>query len=193
MDKRERLLTAAIDCLARFGWARTTTREIVASAGAHLPDVNYYFGSKGRLMHEAAVHAARRWAQGPLADAAEVASDAPAERLTEVLARFLATLESDRSDAVAAVEAFAQAERSEPLRAELGTAYEEFRVAVGDSVAGAAGRPAALETRALASVLIALFDGLALQSLLDPGGMPPADELVRALALVAASTAEPDS
>lgn len=190
MSTRERLLDAAIRCLASEGWARTTTRRIISLARAHPPDINYYFGSKQALMHQAAVQVTRRWAQGPLRDASEISAEqisgggisaepAP-EHLTLILDRFLAALAADRSDAVAALEAFAQAERAETLRDDLAAAYAQFRTAVTAAITGR-GAAAGPEAGALASALIALFDGLAIQWLLDPRALPAADELVTAL------------
>ncbi|MEH3131180.1 MAG: TetR/AcrR family transcriptional regulator [Mycolicibacterium neoaurum] len=189
MSTRDRLVDAAIRCLAEDGWARTTTRRILAVAGAHAPDVNYYFGSKDGLMHEAAVRVTRRWAQGPLRQAdATAGATADADtgaRLTAVLQRFLDNLHADRTDAVAAIEVFAQAERSEALRSELRDAYEDFRAAVGDIARPQTAEWNSSEIRALATVLIALFDGLAVQSVFDPDGVPGASDLVHALAILA--------
>ncbi|AQA04220.1 hypothetical protein BVC93_19315 [Mycobacterium sp. MS1601] len=169
--------------MADDGWARTTTRRILAVAGAHAPDVNYYFGSKEGLMHEAAVRVTRRWAQGPLRHASEPTDADARTRLTDVLGRFLDSLQEDKSDTVAAVEVFAQAERSDALRAEMRTIYEDLRVEVGRSVGDGP------ESRAAATVLIALFDGLAVQSLFDPDGVPSAAELVNALTKLAQAAA----
>lgn len=80
---------------------------------------------------------------------------------------------------------FAQAERSEALRSELRDAYEDFRAAVGDNTFPQTADWKSSEIRALATVLIALFDGLAVQSVFDPDGVPPASDLVHALAILA--------
>ncbi|MGB3485929.1 MAG: TetR/AcrR family transcriptional regulator [Mycobacterium sp.] len=188
MSTRDRLLDAAICCLADDGWARTTTRRILAAAGAHAPDVNYYFGSKEELMREAAVRVTRRWSQGPLRHMGELVDTDPRTCLTEILERFLANLKQDKRDAVAAVEVFAQAERSEQLRTELRTVYEELRTTVGDGVEELA---EGADTRSLATVLIALFDGLAVQSLFDPDNLPSASALVDALAALSTVAAAP--
>ena len=51
-DTRTRLLDAAEHLFAENGIARTTLRQITASAGANLAAVNYHFGSKRVLLHE---------------------------------------------------------------------------------------------------------------------------------------------
>lgn len=177
MGTRERLLEAAIGCLQTRGYARTTIREIVAAASSHLPAVNYFFGSKERLLHEATVQALLRWSQATLASTEASAPLDPRSRLRVSVERFLAAIRGDRSGLVAAVEAFAQAERDEALRARLAGTYDDLRAAIalgGDD-----------DSRAVASVLIALLDGLALQCLLDPQRAPTAPEVVRSLDAVA--------
>ncbi len=173
-DARERLLEAAIESLQENGYARTTTREIVARAGLHLPAVNYYFGSKERLLQDAIVEALRRWGETTMKSTdAAAAEGAPAEtQLRRSLERYSATLADDRPYIVAAVEAFAQASRSDELRERLAGAYDEFREVVIASITRSAveagGNPDATQVRAIASTLIALFDGLAVQWLIDP-------------------------
>ncbi len=189
MTARERLLEAAIRCLESTGYARTTTRDIVATAGSHLPAVNYYFGSKERLLEEAVVEALRRWAETTMVVARAPAGGTPRERLFRSVDRFLATLEESRPYVVAAVEAFAQAERSDELRRRLAEAYDDFRLEVARTLAATDiedgdARP---ESRHLASVLIALFDGLAVQWLLDDERVPSADEVTASLELMAAA------
>jgi AcrR family transcriptional regulator len=177
MSTRERLLEAAIGCLQTRGYARTTIREIVAAANSHLPAVNYFFGSKERLLHEATVQALLRWSQATLASTEAPAPLDPRSRLRVSVERFLAAIRGDRSGLVAAVEAFAQAERDEVLRARLAGAYDDLRTEIalgGDD-----------DSRAVASVLIALLDGLALQCLLDPQRAPTGPEVVRSLDTVA--------
>ena len=197
MTPRERLLEGAIEVLRREGYARTTTRQIVAEAGLHLPAVNYYFGSKERLLHDAIVEALRRWGETTM-KVVDAAHGGPHERLRGGLERFLWTLGEARPYVVAAVEAFAQAERSEELRGRLAEAYREFREVVAESVHRALGaEPDDLPQErvlAFASTMIALCDGLAIQWLIEPTATPDAGEVIEslgALAVVAGAPASP--
>ncbi len=192
MTPRERLLEASIHCLREQGWAKTTTRQIVARARMHVPSVNYYFGSKERLLHDAAVEALRRWTATTM-DAVHPSPDDPGGELRRSVERFLDTLEADRPYVVAAVEAFAQAERSDELRERLADAYATFRSLVVERI-----QPGATETETrtsgalpLASVLIALFDGLALQRLIAPNDMLSADEVLAGLAALSHIASRP--
>ena len=186
METRERLLEAAIAVLRTHGYARATTRAIVGEAGAHLPSVNYFFGSKDRLLQEAVIEGLRRWGRSTMAEYDQPTSGTPRDRLAQRLERFYATLEDDRSYVIAAMEAFAQAERDDDLRRQLASAYDEFRLVVL-----AALRPerrsdeADLATEALANVLIALFDGLAIQWLLNPAGGSRQPDVLEGLAALA--------
>lgn len=179
MDTRERLLEAAITLLHEQGYARTTTRQIVAEADAHVPAVNYFYGSKDRLMLEAVEEALRRWITTTMDAAHRVDAAHPRERLRISIEQFLTTLDTDRKYVVAAVEAFAQAERSDELRNRLADAYRDFRSVVAHAVDET--EPASSTTINIATVLIALFDGLALQWLLDPERIPSADQILDAL------------
>lgn len=190
VDPRTRLLEAAIDCLQERGYARTTTRDIVAAAGSHLPAVNYYFGSKERLLSEAIVEALRRWTDSAMAVGADPAAPTSGERLRRSLEAFLADLRSDRRYVVAAAEAFAQAARSETLRDRLAEEYRLTRAQVADDVVAAVAGPSGdTDAAAVASVLMALFDGLAIQWLLAPDEVPDAGQVMRALGLLAGTAA----
>lgn len=193
MDQREALVEAAITCLQERGYARTTTRDIVAAAGSHLPAVNYYFGSKDALLGQAITEALRRWMETTMAVARDPAPATAAERLRRSVDRFLGSLETDRAYVVAALEAFAQAPRSEELRRRLAAEYRAARAqvvasaqATSDEVDGVEGLDHG-ELSGVATVLLALFDGLAIQWLLAPEETPSADRVLHSLSLLAAT------
>ncbi|MBX3146054.1 MAG: TetR/AcrR family transcriptional regulator [Gemmatimonadales bacterium] len=50
---RDRLIGATLECFERFGMEGTTVRRIADLAGVNVAAVNYYFGSKDRLVDEA--------------------------------------------------------------------------------------------------------------------------------------------
>ncbi|WP_017618233.1 TetR/AcrR family transcriptional regulator [Nocardiopsis gilva] len=195
MDQRDRLIEAAIRCLQERGYAHTTTRDIVAAAGAHLPAVNYYFGSKEELLKAAITRALRTWTESVMAVTEDAITTAnPQDRLRGAMGAFLGSLEENRGFAIAAVEAFAQASRGDGLREHLADEYQLARDAIAERIPAVAGKaadgqapPADDDVQSLASVLLALFDGLTVQWLMAPGRIPDADQIVRALALVSAA------
>ena len=183
------MLEAAVTCLQEKGYARTTTREIVATAGSHLPAVNYYFGSKERLLQDAIVEALRQWCRSTMEVATDPSPLPVSERLQRSVDTFFASLTSERANAAAAMEAFTQATRDEGLRRRLAQAYEEFREELAGALAAQAERdsveaPIEAEVTDLTSVLIALFDGLAIQWLLDPERSPDGSRVTRSLEML---------
>ncbi|MQA86084.1 MAG: TetR family transcriptional regulator [Streptosporangiales bacterium] len=195
MDQRKALLEAAISCLQQRGYARTTTRDIVAAAGAHLPAVNYYFGSKERLLAAAIVEVLRRWAQATMEIANDPSPIPAQERLHRTLDGFLGSLAANHAYVVSAMEAFAQAPRNDELRDRLADEYQLARDEIAATITAVAkdegGALDGVETEDLASVLLALFDGLAIQWLMDPDRVPSADRAVRSLRILASAVADP--
>jgi hypothetical protein len=83
------------------------------------------------------------------------------------------------------VEAFPQTIRSEELRATMAAAYAEARQVGGETFRRSLGREgvevAPRDGEVLASLLIALCDGLILQWLLDREGLPSSADVMGAL------------
>src|SRR5512146_1439764 len=123
---RERLLEAAIVCLRERGYARTTSRDLVAASGTNLASIGYHFGSKERLLNVAVGEAFQRWLKPLVALAAEPGPATPLERLARSLTGVFDTLEENRSLVAAALEAWAQVARSEELHAEMAATYDDF-------------------------------------------------------------------
>ncbi len=183
-NHREQLLQGAIQCLQSKGYARTTARDIATASGANLASIGYHFGSKEALLNEALVSAFMQWTEqiGEITLAAAEAS--PLQRLAIAWEETLDGFRKHHMLVVAFVEAMAQVERSEELREQMAAHYQSIRTAVailiGKSL-GANQEQSADETRALASLLIALCDGFALQWLLDPQGIPDMRPLLDAV------------
>lgn len=181
---RERLLEAAIACLREKGYARTTARDLVAASGTNLASIGYHFGGKEALLNEAVAEACRRWAAE-----VEAATFAPeeasiAERLETSLAAVVDRLDELRPFLVAFTEAFPQAVRADELRATMAGMYEVIRARTTDLIQRGladAGVPLSdAHARTLASVYLAVCDGLILQWLLDPSQTPRAREIIEA-------------
>jgi AcrR family transcriptional regulator len=181
---REQLIKGAIRCLQSKGYAHTTARDIAAASGANLASIGYHFGSKEGLLNEAMIRlfARRNWRVGNSAFAAEDAT--PLERLRATFVAASQVFEAPRPLFISFVEAIAQAGRSQELREQLAAHYRDARRATGEAVRAMLG-PAAERLEAdpevMASLLMALFDGLVLQWLLEPDAVPSGDELMTAL------------
>ena len=183
-NHRERLLSGALTCLREKGYARTTARDIAAASNSNLGSIGYHFGSKEALLNEAIREGFADWT----AQVGEVAfAEAGATPLDRGRASWVAltdTFKEHRPLMVAFVEALAQAERSDELRRQLADIYEEGRAAISGMVAASLEEPAiaASDVRAVASLLIAICDGLMLQWLVDPEHAPSGQELIAGLA-----------
>ena len=186
-NHRERLVEGALSCLRERGYARTTAREIASAAGANLGSIGYHFGSKEALVTEAMGQGFRDWTEHIAGQVLQSEATTPLERLRVSWATMTDSFEEQRPLLLAFVEALAPAARSPDLRRRLGALYEEMREGIALLVAASLddlGPDPSPTTRTLASLLIAVCDGLVLQWLLDPERTPSGDELVDAIEAV---------
>jgi AcrR family transcriptional regulator len=196
VSNREHLIEGAILCLQSKGYAQTTARDIAAASGANLASIGYHFGSKEGLLTEALVRilAERNKRIGQVMSTDDDAS--PLEGLTRSVEAVRRIFGRHRPLLVAFVEAITQAERSSSLREQMASNYREARRGAAAMLSRSLG-PQATRLRTdpelMASVLIAIFDGLLIQYLLDPSDTPKGDELVEALADWMALAIERDS
>jgi AcrR family transcriptional regulator len=175
-------LEAAITCLQEKGYARTTSRDLVAVSGTNLASIGYHFGSKERLLNIAVAEAFQRWLKPLVALAAEPGPVTPLERLALSLSGVLDSLEENRPLVAAALEAWAQMSRSEELHAEMVATYDDFHrvIAVTTKEAFAQVGAPDVDADALAALIIAIFDGLLVQWQLDPERTPSAERMTSA-------------
>jgi AcrR family transcriptional regulator len=183
---RERLLAGAMRCLREKGYARTTARDVVTASDTNLASIGYHFGSKEALLDEAIARGFQDWA-AEVERAMLASPDAgAAERFAASLEAMIGRFEELRPYLVAFVEALPRALRSAELRELLAGAYADCRAA-GAALARAAIEAEGLEigdaeARDLASVGMAICDGLLIQWLLDPSATPSSDRVIAALA-----------
>jgi AcrR family transcriptional regulator len=202
MGHREALLEGAIKCLQTKGYSRTTARDLVAASGTNLRSIGYHFGSKEQLLDEALMEAFLRWLTPLLAAISALEPHDPAQRLEQAWAELLGSVEANRPLLVSWFEALAQAERSEKLRTRMAKSYEHFRLVVSAAIRSALERQGGasadrMKLEVAASMLIALFDGLAVQLLVDPKSAPDTQALLSALRglldrVVSSTTKSPD-
>jgi AcrR family transcriptional regulator len=182
---REELLAAARRLLEDKGYARITTRDLVAASGTNLHSIGYHFGSKAGLLNAAIGEVFEEWteklAQIAMADPAAT----PVERGRRAWAAMLDSLPTTRNLLLSYVEALAQAERTVSLREQFAEQYRRCRQRVAVLVAESLGDgsdPADPRCQAVASFVIAICDGLSVQWLLDPEGAPTSANLTAGLA-----------
>jgi len=192
---REQLLAAARRLLEERGYAHITARDLVAASNTNLASIGYHFGSKAQLLNAAIEASFEEWAEQL---AALVMADPQATPIQRGMATWVTALESlpgRRPMLQAYVDAVGQAQREPQLREQLAGHYRRARARVAGLVAlsfddgTAADDPRCL---AIATFVIAVCDGLALQWLLDPDATPDGTQLLEGLARVWAASF-PDS
>ena len=178
---REALLEGALRCLQERGYARTTARDIVAASGTNLGSIVYHFGTKEALLNEAVSEGFQRWLREIESIALDERPDEPvAVTLQRSLGAMFASIDDNRALFVAFTEAIPQAERTEELRLRLAEGYRRARRRIAELVEQAIGADAPSEV--IASLLLALGDGLMLQYVVDPENAPGAEEVMAGLA-----------
>jgi AcrR family transcriptional regulator len=93
---RERIVDAAVDCLVRLGWEKTTISEVAGQAGVSRPTVYAHFRSKDDLFVEVAGRAAQRISERVVA-AAEATATSGAEFVVETVVTTLREYRGDPS------------------------------------------------------------------------------------------------
>jgi AcrR family transcriptional regulator len=180
MGHREDLLVAARRLLESKGYARITARDLAAESGTNLASIGYHFGSKEGLLNEVIRTVFDEWIEQLAAIAMADPDAAPLDRARATWSALLAGLPKRRALLLSYVEAMAQADRAPHLRRQFAEHYQGVRARVAGLVARSLhGAISADDPRAaaIASWMIAVCDGLALQWLLDPESIPAAADL----------------
>ena len=163
-----KLVAAARTLLARGGFQALTVEAVAAEAGAYRDAVRYHFGSKAALV--AAV-------VDSLAHDQSLAAVARAGELPSAAGRVQALVAADRQfvdDRDAFRDFFAllpHVVQDADLGARVARLYEWYRDLYSAAIAGEEGvaeGPEAVRRRDVASLMVAMTDGLAVQELLDP-------------------------
>lgn len=178
-DTKASLLEAAKRLVAERGYAGTSVRDLAAASGANLAAVSYHFGSREELLNQAVLESFLDWT-ARFGQMARSDPDAPPLiRMSECARSILDDFPEAQPLFAAFLEALLQARRSPELQARLAEHYCEQRRRVAAALTGKEqdDAPPTRTVEILASLLIAVVDGLLLQSLLDPAAIPTGHEL----------------
>ncbi len=171
-EARARLLEGALRCVREKGLAGTTSRDIATASGVNLAGITYHFGSKDELLAAALVKAVRSWVD-PALEALRSGGD-PSQRILTAIQALQASLAGAGDLLGAYLEALVQAPRNPSLRREVDGLFAELRGFLADQITElqALGElPAWIQPEAMAVLLVAAADGIALHAALDPGGV----------------------
>jgi AcrR family transcriptional regulator len=185
-ETRERLITAAWECVRDGGQGGATSRAITTAAGANLGAITYYFGSKDALVAEAVGGAIERLVGPALAALQDEALD-PATRMLNAVAQLQQAYGTAADDAPAYLEVLLQSRRRPDLQARIGRVFAEIRATLSALMADLKTQsllPDWVQPDAMAGLLLAAAQGVVLQATIDAGGPPPpamADQFARLL------------
>ena len=165
-SSRDRIVDAAYQILAEKGYDATTFKEIARSAQAAQGLIHYYFGSKDQLLLEVLKEASERTRQEMQRFVAALPEEHP-RRGKSVLAQQKHRVTRQPEWYRLRYELFALGMRKPELLPSVGELLAKGRRGVGQVLGRLAGKEIA-DREALSAVMLACFDGLALQKLADP-------------------------
>ncbi len=164
-SNRSVLLEGALRCVERLPPGRLTARAIAAESGANLASIAYHFGSKDQLVTAAVIEGLDRWLADIASGLGDLESQQPAVRLRRAFEMIEATLERRQGLARNFVGAFARAPHEPRIRDLLADGFRKTRPAVASILGLGVDQPG----EDAAGLVLAMFDGLLIQILLDRG------------------------
>ena len=163
-SNRASLIQGTLRCLERLPPERVTARAIAEESGANLASIAYHFGSKDNLVTEAVVAGLDRWLEEISAGLGDLASQPPAERYRRAGEVLEATRKRHTGLARNFLGALAKAQHDPRVRDLLADGFRRSR---GD-VAALLGLGADQAGDDAGGLVLALFNGMLFQQLLDP-------------------------
>jgi AcrR family transcriptional regulator len=171
VSTREDLLVAARTTVRERGLAGASSREITRAAGANLGAITYHFGSKDDLIAEA-LFGELEGRVGPAL--AQLGRSVAVElRLLAVVQALGEEFERARDDTLVYVEALLLAARDDRYRARALALLQSLRRRLADTLQELVDQgqvPAWVSPEPMAGLIVAVANGIALQSQLDPDG-----------------------
>ena len=170
---KERIIAAASKVLAEKGYDATTLREISREAQAAPGLVHYYFGGKDELLVEVLQAAGQRFHQRM----EHLVQHAPAERSLEaVLTQLRERVDLEPDVYRLRYESFSLGLHNSTIEPKVRERLAQRRNEIGSVMAKAlenseradGAQPSSLDPTILAALLLSIFDGLALQKIMDP-------------------------
>jgi AcrR family transcriptional regulator len=168
-NTREKIVDAAYRVLAEQGYEAATVKEIARAAGVAPGLLHYYFASKDDLLVEVLSEASSRYGMD-MRQAASLSRPAPrGQQMETALAEPLARLTRQPEWYRLRYELFALGLRNPAILPGVDALLAKGREGIGNVIQAIGGDAISdEETRALAAILLASFDGLALQKLANP-------------------------
>jgi AcrR family transcriptional regulator len=170
-DTRAQLLEAARVCVRQRGLAGATSRQITHAAGANLAAITYHFGSKDTLIAEALFGELQQFVQ-PALDAL-AGPGSPADLMLGVVQQLLQQFERSKDDALVYLDALLMAARHPDTQQRALDMYSAIGGQLAGVIADLIGQgliPGWVVPEAMSSLIVAVANGIVLQTQLDPTG-----------------------
>jgi AcrR family transcriptional regulator len=177
-SNRSNLVEGTLRCIERLPQERITARAIARESGANPASINYHFGSKDNLVTEAVIEGLDRWLAEVDSGLGELASQELAERYRRAGEVIEASRQRHAGLAQNLVGALARAQHDAPVREMLAEGFRRTR----PDLAALLGLGSDQAGEDAAGLVLALFNGLLFQVLLDPALAIDGDRLERAQA-----------
>jgi AcrR family transcriptional regulator len=181
-SNRDRLIEGTLACLAELPLDQITSRAIAERSGANVASIGYHFGSKDGLISSAAVAGLDRWLTIVATQLHAINGDGTTERIRHAARIISSTREQHRGLARAYLVSIALAQHDDHVQATLAAGIRGARPALASVLGldtGAGGAEAA-------GLLLAMFHGLLLAEILDPGLAIEGDSVAKGLTRIAA-------
>jgi AcrR family transcriptional regulator len=180
---RDALLNAARTLLRESGGSNITARDLVAVSKTNLGSIAYHFGSKDALLEEACKLVFEEWAVTVARAMSADPGAPPVRRLARSLEMILDEFDAMRPYFLGFIEIVVRSQGSSDAREQLVAHYLKQRATVAGMVTASLGDAVGTDDAAhIASLLMAISDGLMLQSLIDPLHVPTSHQLTAASA-----------
>jgi AcrR family transcriptional regulator len=175
-SNRSDLIEGTLRCLERLPPQRVTARAIAAESRANLASITYHFGSKDNLVTEAVIEGLDRWLAEISARLGDITPDTPQARFRRAGEVLEETRRRHSGLARNFLGAMAKAQHDAQVRQRLTAGFRHTRAPLADLL----GLGADLAGHDAAGLVLALFNGLLFQALLDPSLAFEGDRMVQA-------------
>jgi AcrR family transcriptional regulator len=163
-SNRSNLIEGTLRCLERLPPERITARAIAEESGANLASIGYHFGSKDNLVTQAVIEGLDRWLDEVAAGLGDLASAEPAIRYRRAGEVIETSRRRHTGLARNFLGALAKAQHDPRVREILAAGFRRTR----PEVAALLGLGSDQAGEDAGGLVLALFNGLLFQALLDP-------------------------
>ena len=161
---KEALLQAAAELISEVGWGNVSSRMVAERAGLNNALVHYHFDSMDDLLRRAAENVLTEAFATPTR---EVWRGRVAAGMAAAVS-WLAEVDVTATETGVLAESLVQARRDARLRAHAAAELEALRTELTRAIATEGKALATIDARGLATLLLAMLDGLLLHRMVDP-------------------------